>query len=305
MEQQLCNNTFRPRQKVIIKDKKEQAALKTAIILTFSYALVEAIAGWYCGSLALMSDAGHMITDVAALLLAWLAGIFMQKPASKKHSYGFLRLEVVTALVNSVLMIVVIVGIIYEAIDRILHHNAEVQGGMVFIVALIGLVVNFVVIYILHHGEEHTNLNTRAALVHVIGDLLGSVAAILAGIIIYFTGWMIVDPLLSMVICVIVIRSVYELLKESFLVLMEGVPKNVDLHEVKKFIINMPKISGISDLHIWNLSSGYILLTAHIKIDYQDISDWGYLLEQLQHGLVEKFGIEHITIQPEFNQRII
>jgi len=299
MDQQLCSNhTFSPKQKAIIKDKKEQAALKAAIIMTFSYALVEAVAGWYCGSLALISDAGHMITDVAALLLAWLAGIFMQKPASKKHSYGFLRLEVVTALVNSVLMIVVIVGIIYEAIDRILHHSTQVQGGVVFIVALVGLVVNLIVIYILHHGEEHKNLNTRAALVHVIGDLLGSVAAILAG-------WMIVDPLLSMVICVIVIRSVYELLKESFLVLMEGVPKNIELHEVKKFILNIPKISGISDLHIWNLSSGYILLTAHVKIDDQENSDWGYILEQLQHGLVEKFGIEHITIQPKFHKRII
>lgn len=304
MDQQLCSNkTFSPKQKTIINDKKEQTALKTAIILTFSYAIVEAVAGWYSGSLALISDAGHMITDVAALLLAWFAGIFMQRPASKNHSYGFLRIEVVTALINSIFMVAVIAGIIYEAIDRIWNHT-EVQGGLVFIVALVGLIVNLIVISLLHHGEEHKNLNTRAALVHVIGDLLGSVAAILAGIIIYFTGWMIVDPLLSMVICVIVIRSVYELLKESFLVLMEGVPKNIDLHEVKEFITSIPKVIDISDLHVWNLSSGYVLLTAHVKIDDRDNSYWSDILQQLHVGLVEKFGIEHITIQPDFNKQL-
>lgn len=280
-------------------NQKDQRALTFALLLTISYAFVEAGFGYISGSLALMSDAGHMLTDAAALLLAWLAGIYMQRPPSKKHSYGFMRIEVITALVNALFMIVVIAAIVYEAIERI-WHTTHVDGASVFVVATIGLLINIVVAYILaqsNRGHGHANLNTRAALVHVIGDLLGSVAAILAGAIIYLTGWMPIDPILSMVICVIVIRSVYKLLKESFLVLMEGVPEHIDLAEVNKFLSSISNIQRVSDLHVWNLSTGYVALSAHVKIN--DINAWPQILEQIQVGLDNHFTIKHITIQPE------
>jgi cobalt-zinc-cadmium efflux system protein len=291
------NNICHPNYKE--EEKKNQQALTFAVLLTFGYGLVEAVVGWQYGSLALLSDAGHMFTDSTALLMAWLAGVFMNRPPSKKHSYGYARIEVITALVNAFFMLCVIAVIVYEAIDRI-WHQVDVDGGMVFVVAVIGLFINLIVAFRLSHsgdGHGHANLNTRAALVHVIGDLLGSVAAILAGAIIYFTGWMPIDPILSMVICLIVIRSVYHLLKESFLVLMEGVPEHIDLHEVKIFLTELPEVVAVSDLHIWNLSTGYIALTAHMQIT--DLNHWPNILKQAQLSLQKEFDIRHITIQPE------
>lgn len=281
------------------ENKHNQRALTFAVVITIAYAIVEAVVGWASGSLALISDAGHMVTDATALILAWIAGRFMQKPPSSKHSYGYSRLEVLTALVNAVFMLIVIAVIIYEAVERI-WHPVDVDGGAVFFVAVIGLLVNLLVAYILSgasHGHGHANLNTRAALVHVIGDLLGSVAAIMAGAIIYFTGWMPIDPILSMVICLIVIRSVYQLLKESLLVLMEGVPDHIDLYEVSKHLSSLDHVIAVSDLHVWNLSSGYIALTAHIRV--KKIEDWPDILLAARKSLNENFGIKHITIQPE------
>jgi len=281
------------------EDQQDQRFLTIALFLTISYAFVEAFVGYISGSLALISDAGHMITDAVALLLAWLAGKYMHRPPSKTHTYGLARIEVITALVNAIFMLAVIFGIIYEAIVRIKQHTV-VDGASVFIVATIGLFINILVAYMLSksdHGHGHANLNTRAALVHVIGDLLGSVAAILAGAIIYLTGWMPIDPILSVVICGIVLTSVYKLLRESFLVLMEGVPNHIDLTEVNNFLKNLAGVTNVSDLHIWNLSSGYVALSAHLKII--DLNAWPQLLTEAEKGLAEKFLVKHITIQPE------
>lgn len=289
----LCQPDFKE------ENKQNQRALTLALLITIGYAIVEAVVGWVSGSLALMSDAGHMVTDATALLLAWIAGYFMQRPPSNKHSYGFARLEVLTAFFNAAFMLIIIAVIVYEAIDR-MWNVVDVDGGMVFVIAVIGLFVNLIVVSILSgagHGHGHSNLNTRAAMVHVIGDLLGSVAAILAGAIIYLTGWMPIDPILSMVICLIIIRSVYQLLKESFLVLMEGVPDHIDLFEVNKHLSKIENVVAVSDLHIWNLSSGYIALTAHVKIN--NVNDWPDILLQARKSLNGEFGIKHITIQPE------
>ncbi len=282
-----------------LDNHKNQQSLAFALFITLGYSFVEAAVGYWSGSLALLSDAGHMLTDATALLLALLAGYFMRRPPSKRHSYGFARIEVVTAVINALFMLLVIAAIVYEAIER-LHYPTDVDGSSVFIVATIGLLINLLVAFKLSgasHGHGHTNLNTRAALVHVIGDLLGSVAAILAGGIIYFTGWMPIDPILSMVICIIVIRSVYHLLKESFLVLMEGVPEHIDLREINKFLGGLSNIIDVSDLHVWNLSSGYIALTAHVKI--KNLAAWPAVLQEAKSGLLNHYGIEHITIQAE------
>lgn len=291
------NNVCQPNFKQ--QNKKNQNALSFAIILTFLYGIIEAFVGWSYGSLALISDAGHMFTDSAALLLAWLAGIVMNRPPSDKHSYGMARFEVITALVNAIFMLIIIATICYEAIHRI-FDPVDVNGSMVFIVAIIGLIINLLVAFRLSKSADqhgHANLNTKAALLHVVGDLLGSVAAILAGAIIYFTGWMPIDPILSIVICLIIIKSVYKLLKDSFLVLMEGVPESINLHEVSNFLNKITHVKGVSDLHVWNLSSGYVALTAHIRVN--DLEEWPQVLAQATTGLKEKFAIKHITIQPE------
>lgn len=282
---------------LIEESNQNKKALTFALLITSIYAVVELVVGLASGSLALISDSGHMFTDSTALLLAWLAAYFMQKPPSNKHSYGFGRIEVITALVNAFFMLVIIAVIAYEAVDRI-WHTVHVDGGMVFVVAVIGLIVNLVVAFKLSHvGHGHASLNARAALIHVVGDLLGSVAAIIAGAIIYATGWMPIDPILSMVICLIIIKSVYQLLKESFLVLMEGVPEHIDLYEVKNYLSKLPNVDGVTDLHVWNLSSGFIALTAHLKID--ELNSWPSILSSAQNGLNAEFGIKHITIQPE------
>lgn len=290
--QNICQPNFQQ------ENQQNQHALTFALVLTVGYALVEAFVGWISGSLALVSDAGHMVTDATALLLAWLAGHFMQKPPSSKHSYGFARLEVITALINAAFMLLIIGAIVYAAIDRV-WHVVNIQGGMVFIVAVIGLLINLLVAFKLSHGHSHghSNLNTRAALVHVIGDLLGSVAAIIAGAVIYITGWMPIDPILSMVICLIIIRSVYQLLKESFLVLMEGVPDHINLQEVQKQLSQIEGVVTVNDLHVWNLSSGYVALSAHIKVN--NFEDWPSILKNSYNILNNDFGIRHITIQPE------
>ncbi len=290
--QNICQPNFQQ------EHKENQHALTFALLLTISYAVVEAVVGWMSGSLALVSDAGHMVTDATALLLAWLAGHFMQKPPSSKHSYGLARLEVITALINAAFMLFIIGAIVYAAIDR-MWHVVNIQGGMVFVVAVIGLLINLLVAFKLSHGHNHghSNLNTRAALVHVIGDLLGSVAAIIAGAVIYFTGWMPIDPILSMVICLIIIRSVYHLLKESFLVLMEGVPEHINLKEVQEQLSQIEDVILVNDLHVWNLSSGYVALSAHIKI--KKLENWPTILKNACTILNNDFGIRHITIQPE------
>lgn len=292
-----CNPDFKE------ESKKNQKALTFALLLILLFAFIEAGVGWMSGSLALISDAGHMFTDSIALFVAWIAGYFMNKPPSKSHSYGFARIEVLAALLNALFMLVVIISIVYESIDRLFNYT-EVKGNWVLIVASLGLLINLFVAYILSnsmHGHGHSNLNTRSAMLHVMGDLFGSVVAILSGLVICLTGWMPIDPILSIVICFIIIRSVYQLLQETFLVLMEGVPDHIDLYEVKSFLLSIDNITQVSDLHIWNLSTGYVALTAHIKLDNNNFSNWQSILNNINNGLSSKFGIKHVTVQPELN----
>ena len=200
-------------------------ALLWALALTLSFAVVEAVGGVISGSLALLGDAGHMLTDAMALGLAAFAAWLTKQPRSARHSYGLVRAEVVAALINGLFMLVIVFTITYHAIDRLLQPQ-PVAGGMVMVIAAIGLMINIVVAMILHRGEQ--TLNTRAAYLHVLGDLLGSVAALVAGAVIYFTGWIPIDPLLSLLICTLILYSCVRLLREGLHVIMEGVPLNLD-----------------------------------------------------------------------------
>jgi len=268
--------------------------LGVALALTLGYALVELVAGLAFGSLALVSDAGHMFSDALALGLAWFAAWVAARPPGARHSYGLARAEVIAAFVNGLALLLVVVFIAVEAISRLLHP-ADVQGLGVMIVAFVGLLLNLAVMLILSRGER--DLNLRAAMLHVTSDLIGSVAALAAGAVIYFTGWRPIDPILSLVIALLILASTINLLREAVHVLMEGVPRTVKLEEVGRLIARIDGVRSVHDLHIWHISLGRVALSAHL--DITELSSWPTVLERARRVLQERYGIDHITLQPE------
>ena len=272
-------------------------ALFKALFFTLGFAVIEGVAGVWSGSLALLSDAGHMLTDSTALGLAALAAWLAQKPPSSKHTYGLVRLEILAALFNSLLMLGLIIFIVVEAIQR-LANPQPVMGGAVMLVALIGLLVNLVVAWMLRHGGD--GLNTRAALLHVMGDLLGSVAALVAGAVIWTTGYMPIDPILSLLVSGLILVSAWHLLTESIDVLMESVPPHVSLENVALDLSEIAGVRRVHDLHIWTLSSGQIALSAHLELDSFD--DWNRVLQASRALLDQAHGIRHVTLQAELGR---
>lgn len=277
----------------------EGAFLYLALALTLGFAGVEAIGGWLAGSLALLGDAGHMLSDSLALGLSAAALWLSRRPPSARHSYGFVRAEIVAALANGLIMLLVVVGIVVEAIARI-QAPQPVAGATVMAVAAAGLLVNVVVMLLLSRGEQ--NLNVRGAMLHVMGDLLGSIAAVIAGAAVYFTGWTPVDPLLSLVICALILYSTLRLLREALHVLMEGVPLNLSLETVGRSMAEVPGALSIHDLHIWTLSSGRFALSAHVVV--KDLDQWVSLLADLRAMLAQRFHIDHVTLQPEIEREL-
>jgi cobalt-zinc-cadmium efflux system protein len=265
----------------------------SAVLLTLGFAIVEAVAGWWSGSLALISDAGHMVTDSSALGLAALAAWLARRPPSSRHTYGLVRLEILAALFNGLLMLALIAWIGLEALQR-LAAPPSVQGDTVMVVAAIGLLVNLLVAWKLHHGGS--DLNTRAALLHVLGDLLGSVAALVSGVLIYWMGWVWVDPVLSLLVALLILVSALRLLRDALHVLLEAVPGHIDLDEIARGLARIPGVHSVHDLHVWSLSSGQVALSAHLDLEAMD--DWARILEAARTQL-RPFGIGHATLQPE------
>lgn len=264
------------------------------VALILGFALLEALGGWWAQSLALLGDAGHMVSDATALGLAALAAHIAKRPPSLRHSYGLGRAEVVAALINGVFMVAVVALIIGAAINR-LRQPVPVAGGAVMAIAFVGLLVNLVVAWMLSRGER--TLNSRAALLHVLGDTLASVAALISGVVIYYTGWLPVDPLLSLFICVLILYSAARLLREVLHIIMEGVPSYLNLREVGQAMAAVEGVSSVHDLHIWTLSSGRVVLSAHVNIP--DLKNWDGTLARLQQMIDERFGIDHVTLQPQ------
>jgi cobalt-zinc-cadmium efflux system protein len=271
-----------------------RSPLALALGLTLAYAAVEFTAGWWFGSLALMSDAGHMVSDAAALGLAWFAGWIAQRPAGLRHSFGLARAEVIAAFVNGLGLLLLVLLIAVEAVRRLLQP-APVQGGGVIAVAFVGLLVNLLVAYVLSRGER--SLNVRAALLHVLGDLVGSFAALLAGAVILVTGWHPIDPILSLVIATLILASTLHLLRDALHVLMEGVPRSLQLEDVGIALARIPEVRDVHDLHIWLIASGQVALSAHVKLDA--LEHWPRILEEARRVLDQRFGIRHVTLQPE------
>jgi len=270
------------------------ASLILATLLTLGFAAVEAGVGLWAGSLALVADAGHMVNDAAALALAAGAAWLARRPVSARHSYGLGRAEFVAALVNSLGLLVLVAWLTVSAVGRLQAPQA-VQGEAVSVTAAVGLAINLLVAWLLTRGEK--NLNTRAALLHVLGDLLGSVAALLSGLVIAFTGWTPIDPLLSLGIGALILVSSLRLLRESLHGLMEGTPFHLDPEEVGRALAGVQGVASVHDLHIWNVKSEQTLLSAHLVV--HDIASWETTLEASHTLLAERFGIRHATLQPE------
>ena len=273
-------------------------ALRLAAALTIAFAGLEALGGWWTGSLALLSDAGHMLTDGAALGLAALAAWVARRPPSSLHSYGFGRAEIFASLLNAGTMLVIVGAIAYEAVLR-LRAPSEVNGAGAAAIAAVGLALNIVVLrWIAPHSHD---LNARAARLHVLGDVLGSIAALVSGAVIAVSGWTTVDPLASLLICLLIAASALRLLRESVHALMEGVPLGLSVEAIGREMARVEGVVSVHDLHVWLLSGSRTALSAHVVV--RSMGQWDGVLAQLQARLHERFGIDHVTLQPESGTR--
>jgi cobalt-zinc-cadmium efflux system protein len=273
----------------------DRRRLIAVLSLTFAYMLAEAIGGFLTNSLALLSDAGHMLADVAALVLALLALWFAARPVTTRKTYGYYRMEILAALANGSALVVISLLIAYEAFHRIKAPEA-VKGFEVTLIAIGGLAVNAVSAIVLHSASRD-NLNIRGAFLHVIGDALGSVGAIVAGVLIWKWGWVIADPLISIAMCLLIMYSSWQLIRESVNILLEGTPTHIDIRAVVEAMHAVAGVSDVHDLHVWTISSGKHALSAHVTIE-PNVAHRA-ALEALQNQLRSEFNIGHVTIQIE------
>jgi cobalt-zinc-cadmium efflux system protein len=273
-------------------------ALRAAAALTIGFAVLEAIGGWWTGSLALLSDAGHMLTDGAALGLGAFAAWMARRPPSARHSYGLGRAEIFASLLNAATMLVIVAAIAYEALLRF-RTPAEVNGAGAAAIAAVGLALNIAVLrWIAPHSHD---MNARAARLHVLGDVLGSVAALLSGAVIAVSGWTTIDPLASLLICLLIAASSLRLLRESLHALMEGVPLGLSVEAIGGEMASVENVVSVHDLHVWTLSGSRAALSAHVVV--RSMGRWDFTLRELQARLHDKFGIDHVTLQPESGVR--
>ncbi|MFY9997535.1 MAG: CDF family zinc transporter ZitB [Leclercia sp.] len=271
--------------------------LMLAFGITATFMIIEVIGGLISGSLALLADAGHMLTDAAALLFALLAVIFSRKPPSGGRTFGWLRLTTLAAFVNAIALVVITIIIVWEAIQRFLQPQ-PVAGVTMMVVAVAGLIANIAAFWILHRGSEEKNLNVRAAALHVLGDLLGSVGAIIAALVILWTGWTPVDPILSVLVSCLVLRSAWRLLKESVNELLEGAPASLDIAALKRNLNrSIPEVRDVHHVHVWMVGEKPVM-TLHVQVIPPH--DHDALLGRIQHFLEHQYAISHVTIQMEY-----
>ncbi len=271
--------------------------LLAATVLTGAFMVAEVVGGLLTGSLALLADAGHMLTDTSALALAWLAFRLTDRPADRKRTYGYHRWPVLAAFINGLALLAIVAWIAIEAIARLLEPQ-PVLGGAMMVIATLGLVVN-IVAFALLHGGDRDNLNLRGAALHVLGDLLGSVAALVAAGVIITTGWTPIDPLLSLLVAALLLRSAWYLLRQAGHVLLEGAPPAIDPHDVER---ELPAaVAGISDVHhvhVWSLSPERPMMSLHARATGE--VDHDRLISGTKRFLHDRFGIEHTTLQVEY-----
>lgn len=281
------------------QDNGNRSRLLAAFIVTALFMLAEVIGGVLSGSLALLADAGHMLTDAAALLMALLALQFARRKPNARHTFGWLRLTTLAAFVNALALLVIIVLIVWEAIERF-RQPQPVAGGFMLTIAIAGLLANLLSFWLLHRGSAQSNMNVRAAALHVLGDLLGSVGAIVAALIIMLTGWTPVDPILSILVSALVLRSTWQLLKESLHELLEGSPASVDVDKLQRDLtLNIPEIRNVHHIHLWQVGEKPVM-TLHVRVipPY----DHDALLQRIHRYLHQRYQIDHATVQMEYQQ---
>jgi len=274
--------------------KQSLKTLGWAVSITAAFAAVEFFGALWSGSVALMADAFHMVTDSSALFLALAAQWLGSRPPTLRQSYGNGRIEALAAFINALAMAALASWLSFKAIDRFWHPRA-VTGDIVVLIGSLGLLVNILVAWLLSRDQK--SLNTKAALLHVLGDLLGSVAAILAGVVILFTGWTPIDSILSLLVCLLIFRATFILIKSAYGVLMDSVPQGIDLQLVGQALEGYDTVSAVHNLHIWQSRPGYVVLTAHLEVT--DLTQWSGLVGELQAMLRDRFDIDHATLQPE------
>jgi cobalt-zinc-cadmium efflux system protein len=271
-----------------------------ALVLTGAFMIVEVIGGIISGSLALLADAGHMLTDTMALALAAFAFRVSHRPADARRSYGYQRVQIIAAFVNGLSLLVIVGWILFEAIMRLVEPP-EVVGQTMLYVASAGLVVNILAFIVLHGGDQE-NLNIRGAALHVLGDLLGSVAAIIAALVIIQTGWMPIDPILSVLVAMLILRSAWQLVRRSAHILLEGAPEWLDVDDMQSKIISaVPEVTEIHHVHVWGLTPQHPMLTMHVVLGESPL-DPTPVVRNIKSVLHDEFAIDHSTIEVEFGE---
>ncbi|KAA0565106.1 cation diffusion facilitator family transporter [Rossellomorea aquimaris] len=274
---------------------QNKKALLISFLFIFTFMIVEVIGGIVTNSLALLSDAGHMLSDAAALGLSLAAFYIGEKASDKGKTYGYKRFEILAAFINGITLILVSLYIFWEAYHRFIDTPMVSPGMMV--IAIIGLVVNIIVAWILMRGDTEHNLNVRSAFLHVLGDMLGSVGAIAAGLLIYFFNWNLADPIASVMVAILIVISGWRVTKDSIHILMEGSPKGIDTEEVKNSMSAIPGVIEVHDFHVWCITSGFTALSCHVVVENEVNRDT--ILLRLSACLEQEFGIHHSTIQVE------
>ena len=271
--------------------------VQIALVLTGTFMIVEVVGGVLSGSLALLADAGHMFTDTMALALAAFAFRVSSKPADSRRSYGYQRFQILAAFVNGLSLLLIVGWILFEAVRRLMSPP-EVMGPMMLVVASVGLLVNIFAFIVLHGGDKE-NLNIRGAALHVVGDLLGSIAAIAAAIVIIYTAWMPIDPILSVLVALLILRSAWHLVKRSAHILLEGAPEWLDEDRMQSRLIErIPAINGIHHVHVWGLTQQHLMLTMHVALQGNPPEPTA-VIRRIKGVLREDFGIKHSTIEIE------
>lgn len=277
-------------------DAKNQKRIMIAAVITASYMLIEIVGGLWVNSIALVADGVHMLTDAMALALAWWGFHMSQKPATERMTFGFQRVQILTAFVNGISLLLIVGGIVFMAVHRFFEPQ-PIMGKEMFIIAVIGLLNNLFVFWLLHAGDQ-SNLNMRGATLHFLGDVLGSIAVIGGAIIIYFTDWVVVDPLLSLLMAAIIAVGAYRLTRESAHILLEGVPAG---YEIANIIEDLEErfdyLTAVHHIHLWAISEEQVVMTLHAKTDLEHIND--HALSEIKQYLLEAHKVHHVTLQLE------
>jgi len=295
--QKMVSGSFHHRNHFKIQ-KKSKKTLYVTLFLTLFFALMELFGGLFSNSLSLVGDSFHMFSDVLALGASMVAIYFEAKKPTEKFTYGFLRLEVVVAFLNGIVLMLIAVGMIYESVIRFFNPR-EIDFGSMFFIALIGLIFNIVITWILFSStKKENNINIKSAMLHFLGDLLNSVGVIISSIIIYFTNFVYIDIIMSVVISVIIFTGGYKISKEAFFILMEAVPSEVDLNMLRNELLNIDGIKNIHELHVWKNDNEEISFTAHILLDNYEKHNNYRIINEIKEKLAV-YDIFHMTVQIE------